>query len=830
MQKIVVAGDVTIDWLQWAIKPDDGEKNLPNWELYPGFHRVAKEGGALLLKAMMEQATDTTIISQEIGEPIEYMQPSEIVQSFSKLGEYKNSKGKSIYRVANFIGFSGPENGFIEPLPIINDSDEVDMVVLDDAGNGFRNFKSAWPKALYGNKKPVIILKMCKPLFDGKLWDILKEKCDENMVVVLNANDLRDYGANISRKLSWERTGSDFIWQIINNPEISALKNIKHLIVRFGIEGAIYYRNNPEKTEATLFYDPSAYEDSYREEDNGDMQGFGCVFVASIASKIANSGMDKIEKGITEGIARSKLLLENGFGVINPKSDPQYPVKSIFKDINDNSIYKVSIPINENETFWTIMESRKDLNIESLAMDYVIKGENDNSGCIPVGKFGGLKTVDRNEIEGYQSIRNLMKEYLEKDKPERPLSIAVFGPPGSGKSFGVTQLAQSISKDIKKIEFNISQFSKPEDLVHALHKVRDITLEGNIPLVFFDEFDSSVGKDELFWIKSFLAPMQDGEFKDGESTHPIGKSIFVFAGGTSSTFHKFSREDKESKEMNKFRNAKGTDFISRLRGYVDILGPNPQNNKDLFYIMRRAILLRSLLERKAKHLLDSKDQINMDPGVLRAFLTTPCYKHGVRSMEAIIDMSMLKGKKKYEQSALPSKKQLEMHVDSEIFSKFVLREALFNEAMEKLAMRVHEKYIEDQKDIKGHDDPSMQPWDELTETLKRSNYYQALHIPKKLRAVKYDMMPFVEKPKELVQFSEEEIEIMAEMEHERWNEERFDDGWKFGKKKDVENKISPYLVSWDELPEKVKEWDRDAVKNIPKLLMEVGFEIYRVNK
>ena len=63
----------------------------------------------------------------------------------------------------------------------------------------------------------------------------------------------------------------------------------------------------------------------------------------------------------------------------------------------------------------------------------------------------------------------------------------------------------------------------------------------------------------------------------------------------------------------------------------------------------------------------------------------------------------------------------------------------------------------------------MRPWDKLNESLKKSNYQQALDIIYKLRRI--DMMPFVEEHKELVKFTNEEIEIMAEMEHEQWNEE-----------------------------------------------------------
>ena len=71
-----------------------------------------------------------------------------------------------------------------------------------------------------------------------------------------------------------------------------------------------------------------------------------------------------------------------------------------------------------------------------------------------------------------------MKEYLKRENPGAPLCIGVFGPPGSGKSFGVVQLANSIDKKkVKKIEFNVSQFESTDDLIDAFHKVRDEVLK-----------------------------------------------------------------------------------------------------------------------------------------------------------------------------------------------------------------------------------------------------------------------------------------------------------------------------------------------------------------
>ena len=104
---------------------------------------------------------------------------------------------------------------------------------------------------------------------------------------------------------------------------------------------------------------------------------------------------------------------------------------------------------------------------------------------IPIAQFGNLTTVDKAEIESYRSIKNLMLEYISTKNTVRPLSIAVFGTPGSGKSFGIVEIANSIASTlIKKLDFNLSQFSSPLDLINAFHKVRDIVLEGEFHWYF----------------------------------------------------------------------------------------------------------------------------------------------------------------------------------------------------------------------------------------------------------------------------------------------------------------------------------------------------------
>ena len=850
---IVVAGDVTIDWLQWTAKYHEcfkGNKR-PNWALYEGTQMKAEQGGALLLGEMVKKATDAKVATHIVNE-IEKLSHDDIIHSITILDVFALSKTedskdkektegikKTVFRVRKHSGFCGPITNCSRVVP--NDNPDADMIILDDAGNGFRENTDVWPKAiLETGKNPLIILKMSHPLASGDLWQHLVEirkEHSKNLILIIDANDLRKLGVNISRHLSWEQTTRDFYWQMIHNPEIKSIAACKNVIVKFGLDGVIHYTNNEGKIAAYLYYDPVFGEDGYKDQYEGDMQGLTAAFVAAFSAQIVKEGLNGIENGIFEGIRKSRKLLQLGFG--DATQTPSYPIPELFKPEEDqNTICKVDIPDFREKTDgknndWRILEECTKGKLESIACNAVLQKTEEALKQVPSARFGKLLTLDKEEIENYRCIKNLMSEYLEKTDVNVPLSIAVFGPPGSGKSFGVTELALSLGeKRVKKIEFNVSQFTSTADLAHAFHNIRDEVLRGKIPLVFFDEFDTSFN-GKLGWLKYFLAPMQDGMFKDGELMHPIGRAIFVFAGGTSQTFQEFSREyldetmkeDKKKEILKEFHDAKGTDFVSRLRGYVNIMGPNRAGVDDAFFIIRRALLLRSLLQKRAPNIFEDGVAC-IDRGVLRAFLRVPAYKHGARSMEAIIDMSILAGKRRFNQAALPPAKQLELHVNSEIFSKLVLLDVLFDNAIERMAMANHAQYIIDQKDKKDSNDPTMQPWETLREDFKDSSRNQIRQIREKLQRVGFDIIPFVEKPAKRFEFTAEQVEILAEMEHERWIDERKNAGWVFGIRRDPDKKISPYLVPWSQLTEEVKDWDRNPVRKIPERLEAAGLDVY----
>jgi len=856
LKKIVVTGDITIDRYEVLTTPSQSN-NIYNWQKYPRMLNFAKPGGALLLANFLRSATATKVLSPELKK-METVPPEKIVYSFVSLDKFpystsKEDKKNTVYRVKQYKGFAGPEKENPSFLSVKDDEPKAAMVVLDDAGNGFREAPAVWPASLKKGNRPLVLVKMSSPIAKGSLWEKVQKHHAERMIVVVSADDLRQEGVKISRRISWERTAKEFVWQMACNPGLVALNNCACLIVRFGLEGAILHTRRSGVVESRLFFDPKMGEDSFGEIYPGNMIGVGSAFVTALALQISRKSLKGVEEGVRQGLMSARRLWKLGFSADLAKLD--YPGSEIFKP-SEGSEPPIADTIVPNPTatepadpeFWCILDDTTQTGLEDVVYDYVIYGRDPALDRVPVGQFHNLRTFDRYEIESFRSIKNLIREYLAAPNINRPLSIAVFGSPGSGKSFGVTEVTEAVAPGkLQKLEFNLSQFNSTEELVAAFHKVRDVALGGKIPIVFFDEFDSEF-RGILGWLKYFLAPMQDGQFRDGQVTHPIGRAIFVFAGGTCSTFTEFCRakrspkmrgENEEEEVPNQgnqdtpaekeFKLAKGPDFVSRLRGYVDIKGPNPVSENDRLYLIRRALFLRFLLEQNARHLVDSRKKCQIDSGVLRAMIKVPEYKHGVRSMLAIIEMSMLAGRTSFEQAALPSPEQLELHVDAEIFSRLVVRDVLLGSAREILAKTIHEKYLKDQKDIKPKDDPAMTPWENLLEDFKESNRQQADHIPVKLKAVGCDFAPVVGRKPTLIKFTDEEIEIMAEMEHDRFVGERFLQGWSSGPR-NLEKKTSPYLVVWKEITEEIKEYDKQTVRGIPELLAKAKFEIYRLKQ
>jgi hypothetical protein len=120
------------------------------------------------------------------------------------------------------------------------------------------------------------------------------------------------------------------------------------------------------------------------------------------------------------------------------------------------------------------------------------------------------------------------------------------------------------------------------------------------------------------------------------------------------------------------------------------------------------------------------------------------------------------------------------------------------------------------------------PWDNLPERIKESNRRQADHIGLKLKAIGCGISPLRDWEAPKFEFTSQQIEVMARMEHERWSQERRSAGWRYAPgERDRVRKTHPSLVDWGALPDSEKDKNRITVRELPHLLASAGFEIYR---
>jgi hypothetical protein len=313
-------------------------------------------------------------------------------------------------------------------------------------------------------------------------------------------------------------------------------------------------------------------------------------------------------------------------------------------------VYEKSISSKEE----TMLENAMEIaSIKYTAGRQAIKPPVDESRV-----FGQLFAFTDEEVSQLGALRDLIVRYAGERSPTRPLCLAIFGSPGSGKSFAVKQIRKVAEEKIKdpKLKLpltviNLTQVSGSVDIGRVIGRIAGEQDEDTIPIIFFDEFDAPRDSAPFGWLQWFLAPMHDGEFLHDGAVIRLKRAIYVFAGGTAYTMAEFSSRNGDID----FRDAKGPDFISRLRGYLDVQGPNSEPRA-----LRRAIILRNELQERI--IRGKNKEIEPDTKLVRALLEVGRYRHGARSIAAIVELSDL-GSAHFGWNELPEDHLLSLHVD-----------------------------------------------------------------------------------------------------------------------------------------------------------------------
>ncbi|MBC7248048.1 MAG: hypothetical protein H5T73_09750 [Actinobacteria bacterium] len=692
-----IVGDITIDWqiLRPGGAKTKGVDIVHRWGL-SNCQAAAQAGGAALLAdlllKMKELSGDT---SREISRPhfnrkaLREPGSTGVARTYMTWKPFPAEAGNSgeyAWRISDFLGEDRPRpSGAARTRAAENGPDDQgvpDILVIEDTNLGFRSDKASWPSFLAGGGAATgmpahIFIKTADPLNGNDLLKTLCEQHADRLTVFTSVSDLRKSGCQIGYAISWEQVYEEIVNAVAAHEQLNQAKRVA---VSLGASGAVLLtRGDGGGRESWLVFDPKNQEGDWEKKHPGDMVGYGTCIAAALIWEIAGGGgaqrmMDALKRGCSASRTLHRMGYENGARF------PALRLRFPFKTVAGAILKGPAAAFTDVQLAFDTGERQNILNVKlagedklKKAMEIISIGPERSLTEIPLERIGQWSSVDRVEIESMRSISNIVAEYVNRYRAgarlEKPLSLAVFGPPGSGKSFAIKQMARSLYPDlIEDREFNLSQFSSANELPAAFHKVRDMVLEQYLPLVFWDEFDTPLAGQELGWLKHFLAPMQDGRFREGGVFHPIGPAIFIFAGSQYATVEEFKQGKVDNREAERI--AKKEDFLSRLKGFVNILGPNRLESEDYVdenFILRRAFLLRTILARKAPRLIDDSGNASINPGVLHAFLRVNRYFYGARSMEALVEMSSLSGKRSFELSSLPARQQLAMHVDADDF-------------------------------------------------------------------------------------------------------------------------------------------------------------------
>ena len=817
-----------------------------------------------------------------------------------------DDEGNYVFRKALGYG-EWKTNNKLDYESLKTDTRKTDILVIDDGGTGFRDDGAV-------DKLPgsgFIVLKTVEPLFTGKLWKKLMADHKSRLITLLSIHELRKYDIKVSKGISWEQTCLDLCYELVYHPLLKKLLESKYLVISIGMEGAVIIKDGSdrEKAEFSLVFDPEFMENEW--EDNRKVRGIGrmCAFTAGFTYRLAQNDQDLMQVETNDlvrcaklGIAYQRQLMKikdkwpgtqeayrqkpfSGFKeqlVLTGGSEKGFidPVFR-FSDAFIPSPYWYDKPMHYlREGQWSIFLNNYDHHRETgraMPKEYfenitliaakraAIQGI-DTLKHVPFLQLNKLFTIERKEIENLRNVRKLILQYIG-GRRKRPFNLAVFGPPGTGKSFIVKEIAHSVingnemafDRQASFLTFNLSQFRQDSELIGAFHLVRDEVLKGKLPFVFWDEFDTG----NLKWLQYFLAPMQDGVFQDGKDIHPIGKCIFIFAGSTVNNMQSFEPENplsygawapKENDRVTRqrmkrmqrkyddFKARKGTDFKSRLNAFINVSGPNRRkvckkgewrdDPDDMMVPVRRALFIRTCLEMK------EKEKLKMDPGLVTAFLKTDRYKHGSRSLSRILDHLKNDPEGWISRSDLPSDEIMNLHLD---FDRFIgianddkNREISF--PIEELAQEIHLTWMEI---VKEHDEENIfrREYMILPEDIKYDNVKAAERLMKMLIDEGFEVVREEDpRPSAIQEFENKYIgnkkilEALAEKEHNDWVSAREKAGWRYGENRSDYLKEHPNMdpdKRYEDFAEKEKRKDRDTITKIPETIKKTKYKIVK---
>jgi hypothetical protein len=479
--RILVTGDVVLDHNIY-----EGKRLAPDAPPDEGAYYRPMAGGAMLVHELLSALEPACVcfgLEQTTPDQMrEWPKQFHAEALWHTVDNVKKGTGLH-WALDRYLGYGEPEAGDYPGKLAIGPGENVPRVmVLDDGGLGFREAEKSWPGFLSGDRPEGlewVILKMSRPLAQGKLWtSLVRDSWRKRLIVVVSADQLRSEGLLVAGGLSWETSVDDIVEELEANQTLRGLKHCQHLIVTMRSDAALWLdrTGKSEDERGQLVFDRKLCEGEWQDKHE-ECRSYGSLscMSASVAWAISEAirakegpeGKDKppvdeldLTTALVAGLSTTRFLLEAGHGKAG--EEPAFPfcdaarhlkaesakddqcAESVYSraDVRCGSRSKQPGGLNLEPGKWTILGLVSPWHIKhdkvSLepARRVALFGPDELRG-VPCATFGDLRTLDRREINSLRAIRRLMLMYRDAKVRNQPLCLGVFGAPGSGKSFGL---------------------------------------------------------------------------------------------------------------------------------------------------------------------------------------------------------------------------------------------------------------------------------------------------------------------------------------------------------------------------------------------------------
>jgi hypothetical protein len=92
----------------------------------------------------------------------------------------------------------------------------------------------------------------------------------------------------------------------------------------------------------------------------------------------------------------------------------------------------------------------------------------------------------------------------------------------------------------------------------------------------------------------------------------------------------------------------------------------------------------------------------------------------------------------------------------------------------------------------------------------------------KMRAIGCEITDSADARPAVNEFTLHELDILAPVEHTRWNAERLLAGWRYGTPSNKVRRINENITGWDILDPSIKKYDYEAIGDIPLILAKAS--------